>query len=471
MSIYDRWHLTHPENQPGWNHEDPAQRPRPCRCSRGRTKLYPTADHPQPGKRELPRWQVRYRDEDDKQCKRNFAKLGGAKDETDPEAYAKAFDAKVNAELDAGTYIDPAAGEVTLNQFGKEFRDGLVANISSLGAYDRKLAHIYGADSVIASWAVSKLARRPIQIQKWIRDLEGKGLSPNYVRQIVDMLSSIFIAAIDNGLCHRNPTKARSLRLPTATKRKIVPWTDEMVYAARAELAKRKLGGVVDLGFGAGLRQGEIFGIAVEDLDLDQGQKRKVHVRRQAMWLQPGVGKKGALVFAPPKGDKEREVPLSDECADRLIEQMETLPPVKVTLPWKTPDSGETVTVTLLFVRPSGLPYHRNAFGYIWEPARDAAGAEPTPENGMHVLRHTFASVQLAGGVDLAKVSLWLGHADITTTGRLYVHFVPDYDDRGRTVIDAFMRAGAAKIDGGSALDVPSAGRPVAASRLRVVSG
>ena len=37
--------------------------------SRGRTKLYPSADH---GKGD--RWQVRWRDADGKQCKRNFAK-------------------------------------------------------------------------------------------------------------------------------------------------------------------------------------------------------------------------------------------------------------------------------------------------------------------------------------------------------------------------------------------------------------
>ena len=69
MSVYDRWHKT----RPGPGEE-------PCReHSRGRTKLYPTADH---GKGD--RWQVRWRDETGQQRKRNFAKRDG----TDPERHA-----------------------------------------------------------------------------------------------------------------------------------------------------------------------------------------------------------------------------------------------------------------------------------------------------------------------------------------------------------------------------------------------
>jgi len=66
VSIYDRWHKTHP---------DPGDEPCP-EHSRGRTKLYPTTDHGIGG-----RWQVRWRDETGHQRKRNFAKRDGI----DPE--------------------------------------------------------------------------------------------------------------------------------------------------------------------------------------------------------------------------------------------------------------------------------------------------------------------------------------------------------------------------------------------------
>lgn len=65
MSVYDRWHKSHPA--PG---------DAPCtEHSKGRANLYPTADHLQGD-----RWQVRWRDESGNQLKRNFPKKKG----TDP---------------------------------------------------------------------------------------------------------------------------------------------------------------------------------------------------------------------------------------------------------------------------------------------------------------------------------------------------------------------------------------------------
>jgi integrase len=55
------------------------------------------------------------------------------------------------------------------------------------------------------------------------------------------------------------------------------------------------------LAAGCGLRQGEVFALAVDDVDF---LRRFVQVRRQVMLVR------GAYVFALPKGEKAREVPL-----------------------------------------------------------------------------------------------------------------------------------------------------------------
>jgi integrase len=39
-----------------------------------------------------------------------------------------------------------------------------------------------------------------------------------------------------------------------------------------------------------------------------------------------------------------------------------------------------------------------------------------------HDLRHTAASIWLAAGVEIYKVSRWLGHANISTTDTIYAH-------------------------------------------------
>lgn len=439
MAIYDRWHLSHPPEGVA-----------PCRCGRGRNKLYPTAEHGQ-GKR----WQVRYRDDSGRQVKRNFDELEG----DDPARHAKACDAKVNADLDADRYIDPEAGKVTLETYARQWRAGQTADPSSLETIDKRLAHIYDTQhtersrrapggSIIAGQPMAVLARRPSLLQQWVKGLQKKGLSARYIKQIFDTLSSVFIAAMDDGIVSANPCRAKSIRLPTVDQAVIVPWTAAMLAAARDELERRKgCGAMVDLGAGAGMRQGEIFAIAEDDIVfLGRRPERKVMIRRQVK----RVG--GELVFAPPKGGKEREAPLSDALARALAAHIKAHPPRTVTLPWKEP-GGRPVTARLLFVRGDGQPWHRSTFEYTWSRARDAAGAAATQENAMHILRHTFASVCLHNGVDVIKLAVWLGHADPGFTLRIYGHFIPDVADRGRAAVDTLLEPPG---DGRSALDVPS---------------
>lgn len=434
MSVYDRWHLTYPENHPGWEHEKPERRLTPCKCGRGKNRLYPTAAH---GKGK--RWQVRYRNDEGKQDKKNFAERYG----DDPDRHAEAYDAKVNAELDADTYIDPDVGNTPLKKFAATWRAGLTSDSATLEKVDRHLAHVYGPKdepTLISRVGMAKLARKPSLIQQWVKGLQAKGLAPGYVRAIADTLSSVFVAAIDDGAARSNPVRARSVRLPPPDEKSIEPWTSVMVAAARAEMEKRcRAGAMVDLGAGAGLRQGEIFAIAEEDLVfLGKKKDRKIRVRRQIKLVKDKETGKEVPVFALPKRGKTREAPLPDSLGRKLSAHIEAHPPVEITLPWRKPD-GKPTTVKLLFVRPDGKVWHRKNIGHFWGCARRAAGAPATRENAMHGLRHTYASVILHRGVDVIKLAAWLGHTDAGFTLRYYGHFIPDLADLGREAVDDFL--------------------------------
>ncbi|WP_242892661.1 tyrosine-type recombinase/integrase [Actinomadura litoris] len=440
MSIYDRWHLSHPENHPDWENQDPEQRLKPCKCGRGKNKLYPTAIHGT-GKR----WQVRWRDDEGNQPKRNFEFRGGGRDETDPEKYAEAFDAQNTRDLNTGDYIAPDAGSTTLKEYAQTWRASLSGDPKSLENFDSRLAHILGSDddpTLISKIGMAKLAKKPSLIQQWVKGLEGKKLASGYIRDIANFLSSIFLAAIDDGVAAKNPVRSRTVRLPARDRHVIEPWTADMAAKARADLEKRRgCGAMVDLGVGAGLRQGEIFAIAEEDIVfLGKLEDRKIKVRRQIKMLKNAAGKR-VPVFAPPKRGKERDVPLSDALGRRLAAHIKAHPPVSVTLPWKTPD-GKPITVRLLFVRPDGTVWANGNIGWVWTQARIAAGAPGDRRNGMHVLRHTFASVNLHCGVDVVKVSVWLGHGDPAFTLRVYGHFIPDLTNLGRRAVDAFLEPG-----------------------------
>jgi len=131
---------------------------------------------------------------------------------------------------------------------------------------------------------------RPTQISAWRRRL-ADDLAPRYVRVIFANLSLVLSAAVDDERIARNPCQAASVRLPRAADPRLVPWHTDLVQAVAAALPSR-CRVLVAVGAGCGLRQGEIFGLAVEDVDFLRGV---VHVRRQVKI----VG--GRQVYAPPK--------------------------------------------------------------------------------------------------------------------------------------------------------------------------
>ena len=126
-----------------------------------------------------------------------------------------------------------------------------------------------------------------------------------------------------------------------------------------------------------------------------------------------------------------------------------------MTLPWQ-PD-GKPATVRLVLTTRESAAANRNYVNaFVWKPALTAAGVPTTRENGMHALRHHFASVLLEDGVSIKAVSEYLGHADPGFTLRTYTHMMPASEDRMRKAVD---RAFATTADSSSrALDVPSGG-------------
>ena len=223
---------------------------------------------------------------------------------------------------------------------------------------------------VLGDVELSKLARRPSTLQQWLRGLEAD-LSPSTIRGIASTVSQVFSAAVDDQLIVRNPMAVRSVRPPKAIKPKVVPWTLDQVEAM-ADAVPARHGALVVLGAGCGLRQGELFGLALDDVDF---LRQVVHVRRQVRLID------GELVFSMPKGGKERDVPLAEPVAVALAEHIRVHGTVEVTLPWGT-STGTPVSAELLYTNADAGALDRNHFNRSWRQARRAAGIDDTRENG-----------------------------------------------------------------------------------------
>jgi len=71
----------------------------------------------------------------------------------------------------------------------------------------------------------------------------------------------------------------------------------------------------------------------------------------------------------------------------------------------------------------------------VWRPALVAAGVQPGRANGMHALRHFYASALIDAGESASAVAEYLGHADTGFTLRVYAHLFPSSENRARAAI------------------------------------
>lgn len=260
---------------------------------------------------------------------------------------------------------------------------------------------------------------KPSTIQAWLRKLQ-RDLAPTYVKAVFTNVSSVFTAAVGDGLIASNPCKATSVKPPKLEKRKVEPWPVEQVEAVIDALPRRyRALGV--LAAGCGLRQGEAFGVRVRDIDF---LRRQVHVEQQVKIVAAKV------TIDTPKGDKTRTVPLPDIVATELAEHLR-----------RYPAEGDE----LVFTSREHKPLDRNHFNpYVWKKALVAAGVEPTRYNGMHALRHFYPSVLIDAGESARAVAEYLGHSDSGFTLRVYTHLFRSSEARARQAIDRRLGGGEA---------------------------
>ena len=142
---------------------------------------------------------------------------------------------------------------------------------------------------------------------------------------------------------------------------------------------------VLELLYGSGLRVGEVAGLTLHQVSLERGR-----------------------VLVRGKGDKEREVPMSDDAVDALERYL------SAGRPRLAGDDRRT-----MFFNRKGKPFSGRDIRAMVEQyaGRLLPGRRITP----HTLRHSFATHLLEGGADIRAVQELLGHASVATTQR-YTH-------------------------------------------------
>jgi integrase len=336
---------------------------------------------------------------------------------------AEDFLLEVESSKREGKYISPKAGRVKFRVQAENWLKGQSADAATREVLRSRLGkQIYPHFGELPMSVIM-----PATVRDWLGHLDDRRLSQNYKTVLFTVLSSVLDSAVEDRLITVNPCKGKSIKRPTSASPDIVVWPDERLRAVREGLAER-FRIVCAIGAGCGLRQGEILGLSLDDVD-ETGTT--LHVRRQIRV----VG--GTLVFALPKGRKTRRVPLPAGVLAAMRAHAKAFPAIEVTLPWQEPD-GEAVTVRLLMTGDGGRLYTGDLFHkVVWQGAFRRVGVEYRKRaDGMHALRHLYASVLLSQGVSVKELAEYLGHADPGFTLRTYTHLMPSSHERARAAID-----------------------------------
>ncbi len=249
--------------------------------------------------------------------------------------------------------------------------------------------------------AVSSLTANELsELLVWLRKhgrLNGKGgLSSKTVRDLAVLIKSALRFAEREYHC---VCEALNVPLPACTQKHVEVFsTTEIAALGKALLPSKALSASVMLALYAGLRIGEVCALRVADLDFLSETIRICHsVQRFSS------NGKSRLCLQSPKS----------EHSVRVVPMHTALLPVLKQLSAKLPKDAYLLTGR------TDHPMEPRTCQYQFAALLKRCGIR---RRGYHTLRHTFATRCIEMGADAKSLSEILGHADIKTTLKLYVH-------------------------------------------------
>ena len=142
----------------------------------------------------------------------------------------------------------------------------------------------------------------------------------------------------------------------------------------------------------------------------------------------------------PPKTKQSnRKVPINSICKSYLLKQIQQK---KVVCSKRPKEENDFLFVTRYNTPLNSVLYSQAIKSIVQEINLTRPFDNQFPVFGGHTFRHTFATRCVEAGADIKSVSELLGHADIKTTLKLYVH--PSMESKRRCIQSiAFLKIGA----------------------------
>lgn len=288
-------------------------------------------------------------------------------------------------------------------------------------------------DNQIAPFFASKriLDIKRSDIKAWVKTLTGlksertgRTLAPKTIKNALSLFSAVMnYAKYDLELIDRNPCER--VPIPKIEKRQDL-YTEEDVRKLLQALDESDdivQPAVIYLILFTGLRNGEVYGLKWEDIDLD---KNVLHVKRERTTAVHA----GTVTTTPKTRTSVRTVAIPEIVKEKIL-KIKEVQEVQKTV------NGDYIDSGFFLKNEKGSPAHvRNTYNW-WIKFIKEKNLKPCT---LHDLRHTHVAMLSRLGVDILDVSHRLGHSSTHVTQDVYEYLYASIDSSIAEILDKEAR-------------------------------
>ncbi|GAB4327399.1 MAG: site-specific integrase [Dehalococcoidia bacterium] len=243
---------------------------------------------------------------------------------------------------------------------------------------------------------------RPEHVEKMLDAMATRGLSPRTRAHARAVLRTALAWGERDGRVARNAARLSTPPHIERPEMRVLSASEarQLVEAAQHD----QWGALYVLALDTGLRQGELLGLRWDDVDLDTRTLRVVQTRQAIP---------GPATFGEPKSRTSRRAITFSATTAALLKRHRTRQAEQRLASKTWQDTG------LVFTRTDGRPLNGPSVSRRW---RRFLESHALPGVRFHDLRHSSASLLLAGGLPARAVADRLGHSSTRLTTDTYAH-------------------------------------------------